>query len=94
MEIKGKQYNIFWLILPSVVFFLLVATFVVKLGPKSPISTEVIPSPTPTPISTSLFTPAPVAGLSSLVGQIQGWQVVDPKLAAPAFDRKISLPAE
>lgn len=87
-----KHFHLFWLILPSVVFFLLVAFFVVKLAHKPQNKTEALPSPTP--ISFPVASPQPIQGISSLVLQIQGWQVVDPQLVAPNVDRQISLPAE
>ncbi len=87
-----KHFHLFWLILPSAVFFLLLAAFVVKLARKPLNKTEA--RPTPTPISFPSVSPPPPQGISSLVIQIQGWQLTDPLLAAPIVDRKISLPAE
>lgn len=89
----GKGFHWWWTILPSAVFFLLVAVWVARLAKRGEVATEVASSPTP-----AVFPQAPppvtTSGLSSLVGQIEGWRVDDPRLATPVFDRKISLPAE
>ena len=82
-----------WLILPSVVFFLLVAAFIIKLAKPPSNSTQILAA-SPTPIVYPAPTPWADTGLSSLVLQIAGWQAVDPHLVFPAFERKISLPAE
>jgi len=90
---NGRRLNLVWLILPSVVFFLLVATFIIKLSRRPAISTQA-PVGSPTPLDNPAATPETDNGLTSLVRQIAGWQVNDLRLAAPPFDRKISLPSE
>lgn len=90
---NGRKINILWLILPSVVFFLMVAAFVFSLGRNQSSSTE-SPTVSPTPIVFPEATPQVTEGLPSLVQQIEGWQLNDPHLAPPAVDRKISLPEE
>ena len=90
---NGRRLHLIWLILPSVVFFLLVAAFIIKLS-RRPVTSTQAPAGSPTPVGYPLVTPGADNGLTSLVGQIAGWQASDPRLAAPPFDRKISLPAE
>lgn len=88
-----KKLHLIWLILPSAVFFLLVAAFGVRLSRRSAVSTEVV-TVSPSPLATPGATPVVEEGLPSLVEQIDGWRVDDPRLAVPAFDRKIALPTE
>ena len=90
---KKHRFNLVWLTLPSVVFFLLVAFFVARLSRRPQNATQA-PAILPTPVVYPIASPGADNGLSSLVQQIAGWQVSDPRLAAPPFDRKISLPAE
>lgn len=90
---NGRRLHLIWLILPSVVFFLLVAAFIIKLSRRPATSTQA-PAGSPTPAGYPAATPGADNGLKSLVQQITGWQVSDPRLAAPPFDRKISLPSE
>ena len=90
---NGRRLHLIWLILPSVVFFLLVAAFIIRLARRPATSTQA-PAISPTPVGYPVATPGTGNGLTSLVGQIAGWQVSDPRLAAPPFDRKISLPSE
>ncbi|MDO8488433.1 MAG: hypothetical protein Q7S31_03985 [bacterium] len=87
------KLNIFWLILPSVVFILLVSLVVLRFSRRPENSTEA-PAVSPTPIVYPAPTPISVQGLPSLVKQIDGWQANDPRLAPPVVDRKISLPEE
>lgn len=90
---NGKRLNLIWLILPSVVFFLLVAVFIIKLSRRPATSTQV-PAGSPPAKRDPVATPGADNGLTSLLQQVTGWQASDPRLAAPAFDRKISLPSE
>ena len=90
---NGRRLHLIWLILPSVVFFLLVAVFVIKLSRRPATSTQA-PAGSPIPVGNPVATPGAGNGMTSLVQQITGWQISDPRLAAPPFDRKISLPNE
>lgn len=89
---KNRQLPLLWLVLPSAVFFLLVAVFVARLSRRVEVATEVASSPPPSVFPEA--TPVVAGGLPSLVRQIEGWQVDDPRLATSVFDRKISLPQE
>lgn len=88
-----SRLPLLWLVLPSVVFFLLLAAFVVRLSRREQVATEA-PVVSPTPVVFPQSPPQTTSGLASLIGQIAGWRADDPRLAAPIFERQISLPAE
>lgn len=82
------------LIIPAIVFIVSLIIILLRLPSPQPSSTTV-----PATVSASLSplsSPDPTVPpqLQSLVDQIIGFKIQDPRLTPPVFDRSISLPSE
>lgn len=81
-----------WLLVPGIIFVIIFIALLLALPKPEKIATTVSATPT----ADETINPAPVqkSVYQDLYNQISGYTPEDPSLAAPNFDRKISLPKE
>lgn len=88
-----RQPKLILLLIPGVIFLLVLVLIISKLPKTAPNKTEV-PAALETPIPSSTPPPTGHTPIQLYLQSVNDLQISDPQLAAPNFDRKISLPIE
>ena len=88
-----KTPHILWFLIPGAVFLGLMAFMVISI-PRPQTSMVEVDDVKIIPTIVSQIFPQPVSPLESLIQEISSFQVDDPTLAPPPFDREINLPEE